>query len=107
MKGAEYGFSWEITGEVWQACLSKLEMKSLGNLGGLCDLWLSSTWPWGDQGRGDIAPGVQKPEKEAGSGNGLRAGWSAQQWCAHREAVGFTWQLTSLPIAQIDKTLPP
>ena len=70
------------------------------------DLWLSSTWPWGDQGRGDIASGVQKPEKEAGSGNGLRAGWSAHQWCAPREAVGFTWQLTSLPIAQIDKTFP-
>lgn len=27
------------------------------------DFWLSSSWLWGDQGRGDIAPGVQKPEK--------------------------------------------
>ena len=71
------------------------------------DFWLSSTWPWGDQGRGDIAPGMQKPEKGAGSENWLQAGWFAHQWCARRETLCFTWQLTSLPIAQIDKTLPP
>ena len=71
------------------------------------DLCLSSTWPWGDQGRGDIVPGMQKPEKGAGSENWLQAGWFAHQWCARREAVCFTWQLTSLPVAQIDKTLPP
>lgn len=38
------------------------------------DFWLSSSWLWGDQGRGDIAPGVQKPEKGAGSENWLLAG---------------------------------